>query len=123
MKLLRKETVLWIHHAGLSAHGGAQGIRDTGLLESALGRPENKLSYEDIDVYDIAAAYAFGISRNRPFLGGNKRAAWASAVTFLRLNGADVTAPDQEKHAMMLALAQGEIDEAFANWLRRPRAR
>lgn len=119
MRLLRKEVVLWIHHAGLEAHGGAPGIRDRGLLDSALARPGHKLAYEEPDIYDVAAAYAYGISRNHPFLDSNKRTAWASAVTVLRLNGADVTAPDQEKHAMMLALAQGEIDEgAFANWLR-----
>lgn len=114
-----KGSVFGIHAKSLAAYGGADGLRDDGLLESALGRPENLAAYGDPDVFDLAAAYAFGIVRNHPFVDGNKRTAFLTAILFLDLNGQSLAAPEPEATAIMLAFAGGEVDDAqFAAWLR-----
>jgi death-on-curing protein len=116
---LPKDLVLAIHNRQLAEHGGAVGVRDEGLLESALARPQNLHAYGEGDVVAMAAAYAFGITRNHPFIDGNKRTAFVACELFLAANGYELTASDEECLAMMLALAASEIDEAeFAAWLR-----
>jgi death on curing protein len=112
--------VLAIHDEQLAEHGGAMGIRDAGLLESVLGRPQNLAAYDEPDHADLAGAYAYGIARNHPFVDGNKRTAFVSAELFLALNGCDLMAQDTDCVLTMLALAAGELDEAaFAAWIRR----
>lgn len=107
------------HDEALAAHGGASGVRDIGLLESALARPKNLFAYGEHDIAALAAAYAFGIVRNHPFVDGNKRTAFMTAVFFLELNGHRFMANEVEATLRTLALAASEIDEAeFAVWLR-----
>jgi death-on-curing protein len=109
-----------IHKRQLAEHGGADGVRDQGLLESALGRPRNSFAYIDPtpDIPALAASYAFGIARNHAFLDGNKRTAYVVCRTFLLLNGYDMTATREERYINFLALAAGELSEAdFAKWL------
>ncbi|MEX0959811.1 MAG: type II toxin-antitoxin system death-on-curing family toxin [Burkholderiales bacterium] len=114
------DVVLAVHDEQLAEHGGSAGIRDGGLLESALARPKNLTAYGDPDFADLAASYGFGIARNHPFVDGNKRTAFVSTELFLRLNGYRLAADDQSCVLTMLAVAAGEIDEAaFADWLRR----
>ncbi len=112
--------MLFLHDQALREYGGVQGVKDAGLLGSALGRPLNKFHYAACeDLFDIAAAYAFGLARNHPFNDANKRTAWAGCVLFLKLNGVEInlSPPDVVDH--MLALAQGDQDEtAFSAWLR-----
>ena len=93
----------------LTEHGGGEGIRDAGLLESALQRPLNKFAYGDPDVFDLAAAYAFGIARNHPFVDGNKRTAWLAAATFLAVNGVDLAAVDQDRAGKALLVTLQEL--------------
>src|SRR5260370_28639329 len=113
------DVVLAIHEEQLAEHGGADGVRDMGLLESALARPQNLLAYGSPDVADLAAAYAAGIARNHPFIDGNKRTAWVVAETFVELNGSEIAADDAGAYEVMLSLAEGRIDEsAFAAWMR-----
>lgn len=109
-----------VHLDQLRTHGGMPGLRDEGALESALARPRNKLAYgKSVDHAGLAAAYAFGLTRNHPFNDGNKRIAFLVAVTFLGLNGWDFEAPDADVVAQMVALAEGRLSEArFAAWLR-----
>ena len=109
-----------IHEAQLAEHGGIAGIRDEGLLSSALARPHNLAAYgEGMDAAALGAAYAFGISRNRPFLDGNKRTAFVVMELFLDLNGWALNADDAECISTMLALASGDLDEKrLATWLR-----
>ena len=113
-------TVVALHEEHLAEHGGEPGVRDEGLLSSALARPQNKLAYDPkIDAAALAAAYAFGITRNHPFFDGNKRSALAVAESFLGLNGFEFTASDAECVTTFLALAAGEIEEkALATWFR-----
>lgn len=112
-------TVFGIHAKSLAAYGGAAGLRDEGLLLSALARPENLVAYGDPDVFALAAACAFGIVRNHPFVDGNKRTGFLTAALFLELNGATLAASEAEATATMLAFAAGEVSEAdFALWLR-----
>lgn len=114
-----------VHEAQLTEHGGAAGTRDAGLFESALGRPQNLAAYglpdgSAPDVADLAAAYGYGISRNHPFIDGNKRTGFVASVLFLSLNGFDLDASDADSVLTMLAVASGDITEAaFADWLRR----
>ena len=116
---LSARDALAIHEEQLAEHGGADGVRDMGLLESALARPRNLLAYGKPDFADLAAAYAAGIARNHPFVDGNKRTAWMLAVVFLDLNGFDLDADVVDALQAMLALAEGRIDEsAFAAWMR-----
>jgi len=116
---LTKAEVLAAHDRQLVEHGGPSGIRDEGLLESALARPENLLAYGDPDVADLAAAYAFGLAKNHPFVDGNKRASLAACTTFLLTNGYRLPVDDVVNIATWQALAAGDIGEAdLAAWLR-----
>ena len=108
-----------VHNQQLAEHGGSAGVRDAGLLESALARPQNLVAYGEPDVHDLAAAYGYGISRNHPFIDGNKRTAFVAVELFLSLNGFHLTATDVDCVITMLALAAGELrEEVFARWLR-----
>ncbi|MPZ36986.1 MAG: type II toxin-antitoxin system death-on-curing family toxin [Rhizobiales bacterium] len=110
--------VLDFHAEQLALFGGADGIRDLGLLESALARAQNKYSYGETDLAVLAAAYGFGIARNHPFVDGNKRTALASVIVFLNLNKFDLDAPQEAATAIVLALAAGEIGEdVLARWI------
>jgi death-on-curing protein len=119
-----RSVVIAAHHEQLAEHGGAAGIRDAGLLDSALARPENLVAYGDPDVASLAASYGFGIVRNHPFVDGNKRAALIATELFLALNGFDLNgyrlvATQAEATVAMLSLAAGELkEEEFAAWLR-----
>ena len=116
---IETSVVLAIHDEQLAEHGGAPGIRDGGLLDSALGRPCNLAAYGEPDHADLAAVYAHGIARNHPFVDGNKRTAFVAAELFLVLDGFDLIAEDTDCVLTMLALAAGELDEAaFAAWVR-----
>jgi len=111
--------VLALHDEQLAEHGGSPGVRDAGLLSSALARPQNQVAYGDPSVFDLAAAYAFGIIRNHPFVDGNKRTGFLAAYVFLDLNGWELMAHEDEAVAAVLALAAGEIQEAgFSEWLK-----
>jgi len=117
---LAKRALLMLHAESLREFGGAPGLRDDGLLESALARPLNLFGYEgEADPCRLAAAYASGIVRNHPFVDGNKRAALAAAGVFLKLNGLDLRADNGQVIAAVLDLAAGDLPEAgFAAWLR-----
>lgn len=116
---LSGELVVAIHGEQLQQFGGPAGLRDPGMLESALGRPRNKWSFGEEDIAVLAAAYAFGIARNHPFVDGNKRAALLSLITFLGLNGIDFEASNSEAVVMIQALAAGEMSEdGLALWIR-----
>lgn len=113
------DLVLSIHDEQLGQFGGPPGLRDQGLLESALGRPLNKYAYGTEDLAALAAAYAFGLARNHAFVDGNKRIAFLAMVTFLGLNDIEFVVPETDAVAIMLALAAGEVDEdGFARWIR-----
>ena len=112
------DIVLDFHAEQLALFGGADGLRDRGLLESALARPINKFGYGESGIAALAAAYGFGIAKNHPFIDGNKRTALASMIVFLGLNGLDLDAPQEAATAMVLSLAAGEIsEELLARWL------
>ncbi len=113
-------SVLAMHKRQIAEHGGTDGLRDEGLLLSALARPENLEAYgENVDLAALAASYAFGIAKNHPFLDGNKRTALVVAVTFLNLNGYDFDASSEETYTMFLGLAEGSISEDdLAVWFR-----
>jgi death on curing protein len=115
---LELNIVLDFHAEQLALFGGADGIRDLGLLESALARPQNKYAYGETEIAVLAAAYGFGIARNHPFVDGNKRTALASMIVFLNLNELDLNAPQESATAIVLALAAGEIGEdVLVRWL------
>jgi death on curing protein len=103
-----------IHAEQLRQHGGASGLRDEGMLESALSRPLQKINYADADVFEVAAAYLFGLVKNHPFIDGNKRTAFLAADVFLTLNGWSIEATQEEIIAFVLGVAASEIDEAGA---------
>ena len=108
-----------MHAEQLALFGGPEGLRDRGLLESALGRPRHRWHYEHGQLPDLAAAYAFGIARNHPFVDGNKRAAFAAMMAFLRYNGVRYAPPAVEATAIILDLAAGSIEEAdVARWIK-----
>jgi death-on-curing protein len=111
--------VMAVHEAQLSEHGGATGVRDQGLLESALARPRQIFAYADKPrLTQLAAAYALGIAKNHPFVDGNKRTAWVLCALFLELNGRDVTAEQTEVVEIMLGVAAGSVsDDEMALWL------
>lgn len=116
---IEKRALLMLHDETLVDHGGAPGLRDEGLLDSALARPLNILAYGDPDFADLAAAYGVGLAKNHPFVDGNKRAAFLSVGLFLMLNGYRLTAGQAEATIAMLEVAAGELDEAaFAAWIR-----
>lgn len=114
-----EESVVWaVHEAQLAEHGGSAGVRDAGLLKSALARPLNLLAYAEADASTLAAAYGFGIARNHPFIDGNKRTAFVCAELFLALNGYALSASDADCVSTMLTLAAGELPETeFATWI------
>ncbi|HSI60154.1 MAG TPA: type II toxin-antitoxin system death-on-curing family toxin [Ideonella sp.] len=108
-----------LHDESLAEHGGAPGLRDGGLLESALARPHHLLAYGEPDLSELAAAYAVGLAKNHGFVDGNKRAAFLSMGLFLALNGQRLVATQLDATATMLAVATGELDEAsLAAWIR-----
>jgi death-on-curing protein len=116
---LELNIVLDVHAEQLALFGGADGMRDLGLLESALARPINKFTYGESDLAALAAAYAFGLARNHPFVDGNKRAAFAAIIVFLGLNGHDFDVRPEEATAMILGLAAGEVsEENLTRWIR-----
>lgn len=119
---LLEETVIAIHQRQISEHGGSEGLRDGGLLASALARPQNLLAYAQPppDLAALAAAYAYGIARDHPFVDGNKRTALVAARTFLLLNGVNLEASQDEKYLTFLQLAQGTVtEEQLADWIRK----
>ncbi|WP_188056086.1 type II toxin-antitoxin system death-on-curing family toxin [Sphingosinithalassobacter sp. CS137] len=108
-----------VHDRQLAEHGGLAGVKDAGLLESAILRAQNKFAYGEADLCALAAAYAYGIARNHPFADGNKRTAWVMARLFLRLNGVEIAFDKADAIRTMLALAAGELEEAaLADWFR-----
>ncbi|MDB5070738.1 MAG: death-on-curing protein [Candidatus Eremiobacteraeota bacterium] len=116
---LEHAVVLAVHEAQLAEHGGGSGIRDAGLLESALARPRNAAAYGIPDIPALAALYALGIIRNHPFIDGNKRVGTVLLETFLELNGYALTGPDADLLSMILAVAAHEVsDEVFTAWIR-----
>ena len=116
---LTRQIIVAIHDEQLAIHGGASGLRDEGMLESALDRPKNKWSYEQAELAELAAAYAFAVARNHPFVDGNKRTSLLALYTFLGVNGIDFDVPEAEAAAMILALAAGEVDEdGLTRWIR-----
>ena len=118
-KWVTKSVVLAIHEQQIAEHGGTQGIRDVGLLESALARAQNLAAHQEPDVAAMAAAYAFGIARNHPFADGNKRTSYVVTRLFLRLNSLDVEADEATRLQVWLSLAAGELTEdQVADWLR-----
>jgi len=107
------------HREQLAEHGGGDGIRDAGLFDSAMARPQNLAAYGEPDAASLAASYAFGIARNHPFVDGNKRTAVVVSETFLALNGFALTATDAEVVVAFLALAASELsEETLADWFR-----
>ena len=108
-----------VHDRQLAEHGGLAGVKDDGLLESAIARPLNKFAYGEEDRCALAASYAFGIARNHPFADGNKRTAWVMARLFLKLNDVEIAFDKSDAIRTMVAVAAGELtEEAFAGWLR-----
>lgn len=112
------DIVLDFHAEQLALFGGADGMRDRGLLESALARPINKFSYGQTSMAALAAAYGFGIARNHAFIDGNKRTALAAMIVFLGLNGLDLDVPQETATAVILSLAAGEIaEDVLTQWI------
>lgn len=112
------DMVLDFHAEQLALFGGPEGVRDLGLLESALARPQNKFAYGERNLAALAAAYGFGIARNHPFIDGNKRTALASVIVFLGLNRIELDASQASATAMILGLAAGEMsEEVLARWI------
>lgn len=113
------EVALAAHHEQVAEHGGGEGVRDSGMLESVMARPQNLAVYGSPDAAELAASYAFGIARNHPFVDGNKRTAAVVSETFLMLNGYGLTVTDAELVVTFLALAAGELsDGELADWFR-----
>ena len=111
--------VLIAHEISLANFGGAEGIRDTHLLTSAMARPKNLFVYEKPDLYELAAAYTSGIIKNHPFVDGNKRAGFLAGAAFLELNGITLIASEPEATRIILSVASGVVNEAqLANWYR-----
>jgi death-on-curing protein len=118
-KWVLRKVVILAHAEQIAEHGGASGIRDEGLLESALARPENLAAYGEPDIAELAASYAFGLARNHPFVDGNKRTAFVTAGTFLIINGYHLGASEAEAAVIFLDLASGAIsEEELAVWFR-----
>ena len=116
---IRLDVVLMMHEEALMLHGGPEGVRDLGLLESALARPKNLFAYseQDVSIGRLAAAYARGIVANHPFVDGNKRTAFTVSLTFLKLNGFEVTATKEDRVLTFWSLAAGELsEEQLALW-------
>lgn len=116
---LDADVALTIHDRQLAEHGGIAGVRDPGMLESALARPVNQWAYGEDDHAKLAAAYAFGVARNHPFSDGNKRTAWVLARLFLHLNGLELRFDPQDAITTVLALAAGELaEDELTDWFR-----
>jgi death-on-curing protein len=117
---LDRKSVILLQAESLAQHGGSCGIRDAGLLDSALARPINKWNYNPAaDLAELASAYGFGLARNHPFVDGNKRIAFIATALFLRLNGYRLSSDPLDEIQTMLGLAAGELSEAdFAVWIR-----
>jgi death on curing protein len=118
---VQEDVVRAIHRRQIAEHGGLDGVRDEGLLSSALARPQNLFSYGDPppDLAALAASYAYGIARNHPFIDGNKRVALVVCRLFLQLNGQDIAASSEDKYQTFLRLAEGVVtEEALAEWIR-----
>lgn len=114
-----RETVHALHEQSLAQFGGSAGIRDEGLFDSALNRPQNLFAYGKPTLFELAASYAFGLAKNHPFIDGNKRTAFVTAVLFLELNGQRFEATEVDATVQTLALAAGEMAEVdFAAWLK-----
>ena len=118
---IERPLAIAIHERQLAEHGGAIGVRDDNLLDSALARPQQSHAYGDPppDLADLAASLAFGLARNHPFIDGNKRTAHVCYRVFLALNSVDLVASDEDKYLRMITLAEGSLSESeFASWLR-----
>jgi death-on-curing protein len=116
---LTRRMIIAIHDEQLASHGGASGLRGEGMLESALDRPKNKWACESADLAELAAAYAYGIARNHPFVDGNERTSLLALYTFLGVNGIDFVVPEAEAAAIILSLAAGEVsEESLTRWIR-----
>jgi death-on-curing protein len=116
---VNRQALVLLHDESLAIHGGASGLRDEGLFESALARPENLAAYGTPDVFECAAAYAFGLAKNHPFVDGNKRTAFLATGVFLRINGYRLNVSQADAVAAVLSLAAGDLSEPdFAAWLR-----
>lgn len=116
------EVVSAVHKQQLAEHGGSRGVRDEGLLASALARPRNLVNYEpdNASIPRLAACYAFGLSRNHPFVDGNKRVALVVSFLFLKLNGMDLSVPMEERYQVFMALADGSMSEdELSAWFER----
>lgn len=117
---VRADVLKLLHSESIAEHGGADGLRDEGLFESALARPRNLFGYGVDDPVRLAAAYAFGLAKNHAFIDGNKRVAFIACAMFLRLNGLRLVAEQNDAVLTLLALAAGDLDEdALADWVRR----
>lgn len=118
-KWLTTTMVVAIHDEQLAIHGGLPGLRDAGMLESALDRPRNKWAYETAELPELAAAYAYAIARNHPFADGNKRTSLLALYTFLGVNEINFVVPEANAAAMIFSLAAGEVsEESLARWIR-----
>ena len=118
-KWVNRQALVTLHDMSLAEHGGASGIRDQGLLESALARPESLAAYGDPDYASLAASYGVGLAKNHAFVDGNKRVAFLSVGLFLFKNGYKLNATQTEATLAMLGVASGDLEEAaFADWIR-----
>ena len=116
---LRKDVLLAVHERLLAEHGGSSGIRDEGLLESAIGRPQNLIAYGKPTIFDLASAYACGVIKNHPFVDGNKRTGFMAPYLFLGRNGYEFTGEESDVVIKTLAVADGTMNEKdFATWLK-----
>ncbi len=116
---LSKALILAVHDRLLSEHGGSAGVRDDGLLDSALRKPANLWAYGRPTLFELAASYAFGIVKNHPFIDGNKRTGFVAAATFLDSNGQELTASEVDATVQTLGLAASDVTEAqYGKWLK-----
>ncbi|MGH6871682.1 MAG: type II toxin-antitoxin system death-on-curing family toxin [Rhizomicrobium sp.] len=117
---LNPRALIVMHDASIAEHGGAPGLRDEGLFESALARPQNLLAYEGVsELARLAACYGFGLAKNHAFVDGNKRIAFIAVATFLRINGQRLVADQTQATLVMLSVASGTLSEnEFAGWIR-----
>ncbi len=119
---LLESAVLIAHESTITLHGGSPGIRDAGLLASALARPRNLYEYGDADIFDLAAAYTAGIVKNHPFVDGNKRAGFLAGIAFLEINGCRFSASEADATQVIIGLAAGNLTEhQIADFLRENR--
>src|ERR1700739_290564 len=118
---INRKALLYLHSASLATFGGSAGVRDEGLLDSALARPQNRFLYvPESDLFELAASYGFGIAKNHPFIDGNKRAAIHSVGLFLSINEYELVADQLDAIQTILKLAAGELrEENFAGWIRK----